>query len=391
MPNGQWIEGAIMGLVHGTCDAKFTAVRQAFARRLDADELGASIAVDWNGKIVVDLWGGFCDEAQTWPWNRDTIVNVWSTTKTVTALAALTLVERGLLDVHAPVARYWPEFAQNGKDRIEVRHLLSHTSGVSGWDPPITIEDLYDLPTSTARLAAQTPWWEPGTASGYHANSFGHLNGELVRRVTGKSLTRFVAEDLAGPMDADFQIGARESDWHRIAPLVSPPPLPFDFASKDPKSPMVRTNTGPAPDAPHGNTPGWRRAEIGAANGHGNALGIVRVLRAVSLGGTAGGVRLLSPATINLIFEVQADGTDLVLEAPLRFGIGFGLPKPPTFPFIPEGRICFWGGWGGSVAIMDVDRGLTIGYAMNRMAAGVGTSERCIEYVAAVYAALGTA
>jgi CubicO group peptidase (beta-lactamase class C family) len=379
-----------MGQVHGTCDAKFTPVREAFARRLDDDELGASVAVDLQGKIVVDLWGGFCDKARTRPWSRDTIVNVWSTTKTVTALAALTLVERGLLDVYAPVARYWPEFAQNGKERIEVRHLLSHTSGVSGWDPPITIEDLYDLPTSTARLAAQAPWWEPGTASGYHANSYGHLIGEVVRRVTGKSLTRFVAEELAGPMDADFQIGARESDWHRIATLIPPPPLPFDRTANDPKSPMVRTNTGPTSAAAAGNTPAWRRAEIGAANGHTNALGVVRVLRALSLGGTAGGVRLLSPATIDLVFDQQADGVDLVLGLPLRFGIGFGLPQPASFRFLPEGRICFWGGWGGSVAIMDLDRGLTIGYAMNRMAAGVESSDRCIAYVKAAYAALDT-
>ena len=380
-----------MGQVHGTCDAKFAAVREAFARRLDADELGASLAVDLNGKVAVDLWGGFCDEARARPWDRDTIVNVWSTTKTVTALAALTLVERGLLDVYAPVARYWPEFAQNGKERVEVRHLLSHTSGVSGWDPPIRIEDLYDLERSTARLAAQAPWWEPGAASGYHANSFGHLNGELVRRVTGKSLTRYVAEELAGPAGADFQIGARESDWPRIAPVVPPPPLDFGLAGQDPKSPMVRTNTGPTPDAPGANTPGWRRAEIGAANGHGNALGVVRLLRAVSLGGTTDGARLLSPATIDLVFDVQADGIDLVLGAPIRFGIGYALAKPEAIPFIPAGRICFWGGWGGSVGVMDLDRGLTIGYTMNRMAAGAGTSDRCIEYVNAVYAALGTA
>src|SRR5262249_22770625 len=162
------------------------------------------------------------------------IVNVWSSTKTVTALAALTLVERGLLDVHAPVARYWPEFAQNGKDRIEVRHVMAHTSGVSGWDPPFTMEDLYDLEASTARLAAQARWWEPGTASGYHGTTFGHLIGELVRRTSGKSLTRFVAEELAGPLDADFQIGARETDGDRIAPIVPPPPLPFDLSAIDP-------------------------------------------------------------------------------------------------------------------------------------------------------------
>ncbi len=380
-----------MGQVHGTSDAKFAAVREAFARRLDDNELGASIAVDLNGKVVVDLWGGFCDETRAKPWNRDTIVNVWSTTKTITALAALTLVDRGLLDVYSPVAKYWPEFAQNGKERIEVRHLLAHTSGVSGWDPPIKTEDIYDVATSTARLATQAPWWEPGTASGYHANSQGHLIGELVRRLSGKNLTRYVAEELAAPMDADFQIGAKESDWHRIAPVVPPPPLHFNLSKMDPKSPMVRTNTGPAPNASRANTPGWRRAEIGAANGHGNAMSVLLMMRAISLGGTAGGVRILSPATIELVFDQQADGVDLVLGIPLRFGIGFGLPKPATVPFIPEGRICFWGGWGGSIIIMDLDRGLTISYAMNRMAPGIVGSDQGAEYVRTIYAALGAA
>jgi CubicO group peptidase (beta-lactamase class C family) len=378
-----------MAPVHGTCDARFTAVREALARRLDADELGASIAVDLDGELVVDLWGGFCDEARSRPWTMDTIVNVWSTTKAVTALAALMLVERGLLDVYAPVARYWPEFAQSGKERIEVRHLLSHTSGVSGWDPPFSIEDMYDLEAATARLAAQAPWWEPGTASGYHAHNQGHLIGELVRRVSGKSLSRFVAEELAAPLDADFQIGAREADWARIAPVVPPPPLPFNLASLDPKSPMIRTFTAPVPDASRANTPGWRRAELGALNGHGNARSVLRLMRAMSLGGTAGGVRLLSPRTIELVFDQQSSGVDLVLGQPIRFGIGFALPMPALIPYLPEGRLCFWGGWGGSLIVMDLERRLTVSYMMNRMAPGVVGSSRSADYVSAIYAALG--
>lgn len=377
-----------MGQVNGTCDAKFVALRDAFANRLDADELGGSLAVDLDGTIVVDLWGGFRDEARTQPWTRDTIVNVWSTTKTVTALAALTLVDRGLLDVYAPVAKYWPEFAANGKERIEVRHLLSHTSGVSGWNKPVRIEDLFDLATSTARLAGQAPWWEPGTASGYHANSYGHLIGELVRRVSGKSLKQFIAEELAGPTGADFQLGAKESDWDRVSPVVPPPPLPFKMDWSNQQTPAFRTNTGPTPVAAKANTPGWKLAEIGASNGHSNAMGVLRIMRAVSLGGTTDGVQFLSPDTINLIFETQADGMDLVLGLPLRFGIGFGLPKPETVKFVPEGRIAFWGGWGGSIVIMDLDRRLTISYMMNRMGAGIVGSDRTHEYVGAVYSAL---
>ena len=192
---------------------------------------------------------------------------MWSTTKTVTSLAVLMLVSRGQVDVHAPVARYWPEFDAAGKQRIEVRHLMSHTSGVSGLDQPATIEDLYDWETATSRMAAQAPWWEPGTASGYHALNYGHLLGEVVRRVTGKTLKQFVAEEIAGPLGADFQIGATVADYDRIAPVVPPPPLPLDLDSMDPTSPAVRTFTGPVVEAIVAKTAGWRAADIGAANG----------------------------------------------------------------------------------------------------------------------------
>ena len=313
---------------------------------------------------------------------------MWSTTKTITNLAALMLVDRGELDVYAPVAKYWPEFAANGKESVEVRHLMAHTSGVSGLDQPCTCADLYDWEASTARFAAQAPWWEPGTASGYHALNQGHLVGEVIRRVSGKPLKQFVADEIAGPLGADFQIGAREADWGRISDVIPPPPLPFDLAALDPASPMVRTFTGPVADAADANTAAWRNADIGAANGHGNARSVVRIMRAMSLGGESGGVRLLSPKTIDLVFDEQANGVDLVLGIPLRFGIGFGLPQQETVPYIPDGRICFWGGWGGSMIIMDLDRRLTVGYTMNRMAPGIVGSDRAASYLTAVYDAL---
>jgi CubicO group peptidase (beta-lactamase class C family) len=378
-----------MAEVHGSCDDRFTGVRTAFEQQLDGEELGGSIAVDLDGETVVDLWGGYRDEARTTPWTQDTLVNVWSTTKTVTNLAMLTLVERGQLDVHAPVAEYWPEFAAAGKEDVRVRHLMSHTSGVAGWDPPFTVEDMYDWDTSTARLAAQAPWWEPGTASGYHANNQGHLLGEVLRRIDGRHLKQYVAEELAGPLGADLQIGAAEEYWPRIAPVVPPPPLPIDFAQLDPTSPVVRTFTGPVADANKANTAAWRRADMGALNGHSNARGVLDVLRVMSLGGEAGGVRLLSEKTRDLAFEVQADGVDLVLGVPFRFGIGFGLAGSAAVPYLPEGRICFWGGWGGSLIVMDADRRLTVSYMMNRMAPGIVGSDRSEAYLRAVYAALG--
>jgi CubicO group peptidase (beta-lactamase class C family) len=377
-----------MAEVHGRCDDRFAGVRDALAANLDDAELGGAVAVDVGGEVVVDLWGGWRDEARTTPWTQDTIVNVWSCTKTVLALAALVCHDRGLLDVHAPVARYWPEFAANGKEGVLVRHLLSHTSGVSGWDPPFTVPDMYDRETSTARLAAQAPWWEPGTASGYHAQDQGHLVGEVVRRVTGRTFRQFVAEELAGPTGADLQIGAREEDWDRIAPVVPPPPLPVDLAALDPASVMVRTFTGPVGDASAANTPGWRRADLGALNGHATARGLLDVVRALSLGGETGGVRLLRDTTIDLVFDEQSDGVDLVLGIPVRFGIGYALGSPAV-PYVPEGRVCFWGGWGGSLVLMDLDRRLTVTYVMNRMAPGIIGSDRAESYVRAVYAALG--
>jgi CubicO group peptidase (beta-lactamase class C family) len=375
-----------MAEVHGSCDDRFAVVRRAFEQQLDGAELGASIAVDLDGETVVDIWGGFRDEARTTPWTQDTITNVWSTTKCVLNLAALMLVERGELDVYAPVADYWPEFAAKGKKNVEVRHLMAHTSGVSAWEQPFSIRDMYDWEPATERLAMQRPWWEPGTASGYHAANQGHLVGEVIRRITNKTFQKFVADEIAGPLGADFQVGAREQDWDRIAPLM-PPPRADPDPDVDLTSIATRTWMGPVMSTKATTTPEWRAADLGALNGHSNARGVLDVMRLISLGGEAGGVRLLSPKTVELIFDVQADGVDLVLEEPFTWGIGYALGSP-VVPYVPSGRTCFWGGWGGSLAVMDLDRRLTISYMMNRMAPGILGSPRSEAYVRAVYAAM---
>jgi CubicO group peptidase (beta-lactamase class C family) len=259
------------------------------------------------------------------------------------------------------------EFAASGKQDIRVRHLMSHSSGVSGLDQPAVVEDLYDWQKATSRMAAQAPWWEPGTASGYHALNYGHLVGEVVRRISGKTLKQFVAEEIAGPLGADFQIGAAESDWERIANVVPPPPLPIDLAALDPDSPAVKTLTGPTAVAEDANTPAWRAADMGAVNGHGNARSVARIMSVVARGGGVDGIRLLSQETIDLIFHEQLNGVDLVLGVPLRWGIGYGLPRLDVLPWVPDEKICFWGGWGGSMIVMDVGRRMTISYMMNKM------------------------
>jgi CubicO group peptidase (beta-lactamase class C family) len=298
------------------------------------------------------------------------------------------LADRGSLDLDAPVATYWPEFAQNGKAGITVKQVMSHTAGVSGWDMPFTLEQLYDYDGAVAHLAAQAPWWPPGSASGYSLLNFGHIVGELVRRVSGKTLRAFVADEIAGPLGADFTIGAPRSSYARISNVVPPPPAQQDLSQLPPGHPALRT-FGPVPmDATVTFTDAWRDAEIGAANGFGNARSVARIQSAVTNGGEVDGVRLLSQRTIDRIFEVQSDGMDLVLFQPLRFGIGYGLPSEQESQ-LPDRRIAYWGGWGGSIVLNDVDRGFTFAYVMNRMDGAELGSARSAAYQAAFFAAIG--
>jgi CubicO group peptidase (beta-lactamase class C family) len=375
--------------VQGSCSARFEPLRDVLAERLGADhELGACLAVIIDGECEVDLWGGWADPDRTTPWAEDTITNVWSSTKTMVALIALMLVDRGELDPYAKVARYWPEFGAAGKGDIEVRHLLSHTSGVSSWAQPVTVADLYDWERSTALLAAQEPWWEPGTASGYHALNMGHLVGEVVRRITGLRPGEFLAREVTGPLGADFHIGLDPVHFPRVSNVVPPPPLPMDLAALGMDSVAVRTFTNPPPNAEYAWTEEWRRADIGAANGHGNARSIARIQSAISHGGETGGIRLLSPATIERIFDKQSDGVDLALGEHLRFGIGYGLPTPVTTAELPDGRICFWGGWGGSMVVNDLDRRMTFVYVMNKMSPGILGSANSKAYLTNLYSLL---
>jgi len=378
-----------MAEVHGFADPRFDQLCELLSGTLDSgDDLGASVSVTLEGETVVDIWGGFADQDKTTAWDKDTITNVFSTTKTMTSLAALVLVEQGGLDTHARVASYWPEFAANGKEDIEVRHLMGHTSGVSGWEQSLTLEDLYDTQQSSAMLAAQAPWWEPGTASGYHARTQGHLVGEVIRRVTGRSLGQFFADEVAGPLGVDFHIGLDPAEHHRVANVVPPPPLPFDLDSMDRDSPAYKTLSNSAMSAELTWTPEWRQAELGASGGHGNARSVARAQAVVANGGEVDGVRLLSPETIDLIFEEQSNGPDLVIGEPLRFGTGYALPCEAA-SHLPDGQICWWGGWGGSAIIVDLDRRMTFAYVMNRMAAGVLGDPRGQGLIRATYDVLG--
>ena len=375
-----------MAEISGTCDPRFEEMRRILGANLDSGaDIGASVAVVLGGELVVDMWGGHTGPERDRAWEADTIVNVWSTTKTMMAMSLLMCVDRGLVDPDAPVARYWPEFAQNGKEAVLVRHLLGHTSGVSGFDQPVTLTDLYDWEVSTAKLAAQAPWWEPGTASGYHALNQGHLVGEVIRRVTGRKLGEFFAAEVAGPLGIDFHIGLAESDFDRVATLTPPPPPPWDLTALDPEMVVVKTFTGPVASVQAVATPEWRQADIGAANGHGNARSVALAQSAISNGGVVNGTRLLSTDVIEEIFRVQADGVDQVLMVPVRFGMGYGLPNE-TVPHLPDRRICFWGGYGGSQIVNDLDNEMTVTYVMNRMDEGLLGDTRGQSLVAAALA-----
>ena len=372
--------------VEGFVQDRFAAVREAFAANLESGaDLGASFTATVEGETVVDIWGGFADEARTRPWERDTLVNVYSTTKTMTALTALLVADRGDLDFDAPVARYWPEFAQNGKAGVKVSHLMSHSSGLSGWKEPISKEDLYDWEKVTGLLAAQAPYWEPGTAIGYHALTQGYLVGEVVRRITGKTVGTVFREEIAEPLGADFHIGMPATEDARVADLIPPPP--GGAIGDGPQSDLsANMSNNPGIDVLATRTRAWRAAEIPAAGGQGNARSVAEIHVLLANGGVAKGKRILSEAGCRKALEVQIEGPDLVLGVPARFGMGFGLPGA-HLP-LPNPNTIYWGGYGGSLAIIDMDARTSFGFAMNRMVPTTTGDMRALGLAAAMWKAL---
>ncbi|MCU1498381.1 MAG: putative esterase [Acidimicrobiales bacterium] len=374
--------------IHGSCQPGFEAVREQFATNFERGlERGASVAVTLHGEPVVDLWAGDAD-GDGRGWERDTIVNVWSTTKTMAAICVLMLADRHELDLDAPIASVWPEFAANGKEQITTAQVLGHTAGLSGWDPAIEPADLYDWDKAVGVLAAQAPLWEPGTASGYHALTQGYLEGEIVRRVTGRSLGTFFREEVAEPLRADFHIGLPASEEPRVGRMVPPRAGLRGGESIDRASIAGRSLASCAITGAECNSREWRAAEIPAAGGTGNARSVARVHSALANGGTVDGVTLLSPAGVERILVEQAHTTDLVLGMKMRMGTGFGLMSE-LIPLSPNPRAFFWGGWGGSIALTDLDAGLSVAYVMNKMADGLADLRGAL-LVFAAYQGLAT-
>jgi CubicO group peptidase (beta-lactamase class C family) len=372
--------------VQGFAQDRFASAKKPFEENFASGaDVGASFCATVNGETVVDLWGGYADGAHSRPWMKNTIINVYSTTKTMTALTALLLADRGELDFDAPVSRYWPEFAANGKADVKVCHLMSHSSGLSGWKEKITGEDLYDWEKVTSLLAAQAPFWKPGTASGYHAITQGYLVGEVVRRITGRSLGTVFRDEIAGPVGADFHIGLPASEDSRVADLIPPEP---GTAIGDGAQTELQANmsNNPGVDVSATRTRAWRGAEIPAAGGTGNARSIAEIHALLANGGVANGRRIMSEAGCRKALEPQIEGTDLILNVPIKFGLGFGLPGS-MIP-LPSPNSMFWGGYGGSLVIIDFDQRATFGYAMNRMVGTTTGDPRAFGMVMAMYQAL---
>ena len=381
--------------IEGTCDARFASVREAFADNFASRrETGASVALALDGRLVVDLWGGWADKARTRPWTRDTIVNVYSTTKGLTAICAHRLAGEGRLDLDASVAKYWPEFAANGKDRITVHQLLNHRAGLPAIRKPLAPEDLYDWRTMTEALAAETPWWEPGTRHGYHALTFGFLVGEVIRRITGKSVGNYFRDEIAAPLKIDAHIGLAEREDGRVADMLgAPPPAPgefnlFDEMAKNPESVTAKTFMNPMVlSMATVNSRAWRGAEIPAANGHTNGRALARLYGALARGGEVDGVRVMAAREIPACYVEESRGPDEVLMISTRFSSGFMLSQPGE-EMGPNAHAFGHPGAGGSLGFADSEAKIGFGYAMNRMGAGILLDPRAKALIAAAYASL---
>lgn len=370
--------------ISGNVAPGFERVRDAFESNFRSGrEVGASFSVQCDGITVVDLWGGFMDGERTRAWQSDTLVNVWSTTKGFAALCVAMLVDRGLISYDQPLASIWPEFAAAGKEALTIGDVLSHQGGLSGADSPLKAEDYADPAAMAARLAAQAPMFAPGQ-SGYHAVTYGFLAGEIVRRVDGRTLGRFFAEEIAGPLGADAWIGLPESEDHRVAEMIAAPkgrPQPL------PPHPAARTALANPPlDAKLPNERWWRAAEIPSVNAQTNARAIAKIYGMLARGGEAGGRRYLSAETIAAATRKRVHMTDLVLGIPMRWAAGFSRNDGVTYG---KNRNTFGhSGWGGSFGCADPDAKLGMGYAMNQMYANLRGDPRSLALIGAVYESL---
>ena len=384
--------------IEGECESRFDRVKQAFIENFERrGEVGAAVAVTIGGRPVVDLWAGHGDAARTRPWRRDTIVQVWSTTKGLCALCAHRLADQGKLDFEEPVAKYWPEFGAAGKAGMPVKFLLSHKAGLAAIRAPLKLEDEFNWAKVTSELTRQEPWWQPGTKHGYHAITFGWLVGEVVHRISGKSLGTYFRDEIAGPLGADAYIGFGPELDARVADIIAAPPPkpgepnPFMEMMKDPESVSAKAiNNPPNAIAPEVvNSREWRGAEIPGANGHSTARALARIYGTLACGGELDGVKIISSASLPRCYTEQSKGMDEVLKFPTRFSLGYMLSQPGA-QLGPNQRSFGHPGAGGSLGFADLDAKVGFGYVMNQMGGAAASliDPRCSALIDAVYTSL---
>jgi CubicO group peptidase (beta-lactamase class C family) len=393
--------------VDGICDTAFRAVREEFERNFrERGEVGASVCVIADGRPVVDLWGGLADRSEGRPWTRDTLCLVWSCTKGAVALCAHVLAGRDLLDLDAPVARYWPAFAQAGKEVIPVRWLLDHQAGLPAIRGRLRPGELYDWHTITEHLAGEDPFWPPGTRQGYHATTFGHLVGEVIRRADGRDVGTFFREEVAAPLGLDFHIGLPAGEEGRVAATIRADPVPpgeplwrfYAEAKRDPAGvqALIINNTGRRGPRDH-DTPEAYRAVLPSQGGITNARGLAGMYEPLAVGGAKGGIRLVDGDTLAGMRNVSsATALDAVLLTGLRFSLGFmkstdnrRAPAGARDSLILSEAAFAHAGMGGSLGFADPDARLAFGYAMTKQGRGVLLNERGQRLVDAVYRSLG--
>jgi CubicO group peptidase (beta-lactamase class C family) len=358
--------------IGGTVDTVFASVHDAFAENFSRrGEIGAAVCIVLNGTVVVDLWGGWRDRDHHRPWAHDTLVNVFSVGKALAALCVARLVGRGALAYDDPVAQVWPEFAAQDKSAITVRQLLSHQAGLPALRRPLPDRAIFEWDTMCGALADQAPWWPPGTAHGYHVNTFGFLVGEIVRRADGRTLGSMVGQEIAGPLGADFFIGLPPAELARVADfigMVDPPERPSIDAMDDDQLMVHHAYFNPATFSGSGvvNTTAWRTAELPSTNGHASARGIARIYEALAAGGHRGDVDLVPSAVLVEATGEVVCGEDVILHRPSRFGLGFQLTQAER-PLGPNRHSFGHFGAGGSLGFCDPEVGLAFGYAINTM------------------------
>ena len=384
--------------VHGTCAPRFDLVRQEFERNFaERGESGAAVAIIVDGETVADLWGGAADVESGRPWGQDTTVVVWSCTKGATALCAHLLADRGELDLDAPVGRYWPEFACNGKEMISARMLLSHQAGLPAVRHELPPGAFYDWELMTSVLAGEAPFWTPGLQHGYHGLTFGFLVGEVVRRITGTTLGAFFRQEVAGRLGLDFQIGLPEADEARVAQVI--PYLP-DPQHLSPMEQMAFTDPASIPYLMLANSGGYMTpgeadsraahgAELPSTGGVTNARGLAAMYRPLA----EGGAPLVSEGTVRRMAAAESAGLDATILLPTRWTPGF-VKAVDNRRFGPNQSVIYaeeaFGhpGIGGSAGFADPKARMSFGYTMTKHGGGAGLNERGQSLVDAAYRSL---